>query len=790
MMWHTFNQPLGVMAAAVSLIGGGVLERFPELRVALLEGNCSWAPWLLHRLDEHHEWVGWYEARDLTQKPSEYFRNNCFVSVEADEETVVHYLDWFGDDNLVFSTDYPHGDSQYPHAVETLPQAAALRGIAAQDRRRQLEPPVRHPARAQAAALNVADLDRAPLLVQESRVTWLQRALAVGAGFGLAAAAIDLAFGALGVVHDRMGPGPFTLAGNALWMVALGAVIGLLSALALRSQSVFAPFLHLALVCGVWSAVEHWVAIESPLHVAAAGARTFGAGALVLVALLLERFARRLAALPWAFAALAVIAGVIAPSVYLSATTPAAAHAALPPARAGAPDVVLVVLDTVRADRMASYGHIRDTSPTFDALAREGALYVDATSPATWSLPSHASLFTGRYPSSHGANRAPSILDSRFPTLAEVLAAHGYETYCFTANPWISDGLGLTRGFAVQDLSWKSRRGTTFAGRVLDRIGLGEVDKGGGAAADDFTAWRARSEDARPTFVFLNFVEAHYPYHQLPRAFRDRYTDRPASELRKISLEIGGQQLGGPGVDVAAITAPARDLYDGGVAYTDALLGRVVDALRDSGRLDHTVLVALADHGEILGEHGDYFGHGPSLYQSGIRVPLLVRYPPRIARGTRVTVPVSTLGVFATILDLAEIEPPPTLQVGSLARAGDGDAGGPILSELFTHGNPGAPSGREDPLMFAQRQRAYRSGSWKLVETTTGGPYLYDLARDPNERRDLAHEHPADLARLTAELESARTQLRLPNLGEVGSGSSVELDAATQQRLRELGYVK
>jgi predicted TIM-barrel fold metal-dependent hydrolase len=119
MMWHTFNQPLGVMAAAVSLIGGGVLERFPELRIALLEGNCSWAPWLMHRLDEHHEWVGWYESRDLTKKPSEYFRTNCFVSVEADEETVVHYLDWFGDDNLVFSTDYPHGDSQYPHAVET-----------------------------------------------------------------------------------------------------------------------------------------------------------------------------------------------------------------------------------------------------------------------------------------------------------------------------------------------------------------------------------------------------------------------------------------------------------------------------------------------------------------------------------------------------------------------------------------------------------------------------------------------------------------------------------------------
>ncbi len=128
MMWHTFSQPLGIMTVAVSLTSGGVLERFPRLRVALLEGNCSWAPWLFHRLDEHYEWVGAVEARELTMKPSEYFRRNCFVSVEPDEETAVHYVDWFGDDNLVFSTDYPHGDSKYPQSVEAfakLPLAEA-----------------------------------------------------------------------------------------------------------------------------------------------------------------------------------------------------------------------------------------------------------------------------------------------------------------------------------------------------------------------------------------------------------------------------------------------------------------------------------------------------------------------------------------------------------------------------------------------------------------------------------------------------------------------------------------
>jgi predicted TIM-barrel fold metal-dependent hydrolase len=117
MMWHTFNQPLGMMTVAVSLTAGGVLERFPRLRVGLLEGNCGWAPWLFHRLDEHWEWVGAHEAPDLTMKPSEYFRRNCWLSVEADEETVRYYVDWFGDDNVVFSTDYPHADSKYPESI-------------------------------------------------------------------------------------------------------------------------------------------------------------------------------------------------------------------------------------------------------------------------------------------------------------------------------------------------------------------------------------------------------------------------------------------------------------------------------------------------------------------------------------------------------------------------------------------------------------------------------------------------------------------------------------------------
>ena len=118
MLWHPFNQPLGAMFVATCLASGGVLERFPELRVGLLEGNCSWAPFLLYRLDEHWEWLGKYEAPDVRMKPSEYLLRNCFLAVEADEAPARHYIEDFGDDNLVFSTDYPHADSKFPHATE------------------------------------------------------------------------------------------------------------------------------------------------------------------------------------------------------------------------------------------------------------------------------------------------------------------------------------------------------------------------------------------------------------------------------------------------------------------------------------------------------------------------------------------------------------------------------------------------------------------------------------------------------------------------------------------------
>lgn len=627
----------------------------------------------------------------------------------------------------------------------------------------------------------------------------LRRALARGIAFGFAATTVGMWLQMIGFVQRRMGASVPLMLETAALETLLGALLGLATAplLRLRGGSAW----HVLAMALAWYGLERSVSLGSPLFARVEQTQP-AAGALL--ALLGIWLARRWPRLPWAIGVLLLAGAIAAPATYLRVTTPELPpQGALPPARPGAPDVVLVVLDTVRAGSVSTYGYTRPTAPELDGLAREGALFLDATSPATWSLPSHASLFTGRYPSSHGAHGEHRFLDARFPTLAEALAHHGYETFCFTANAWISDGLGLTRGFGYQDQSLIAHggagRGFSFIHRLLDRIGLQDTDKGGSLVAKSFAKWAAERPAAasRPAFVFLNFIEAHFPYHQLPHHDLFRFARLPYAELRAISLDLMGQQFGGKGRSVEEAGEPARDMYDGGVAHTDDLLGQVIEALRARGTLDRTILVVMADHGEILGERGGHFGHGPTVYQESVGVPLLVRYPPRVPAGERVEVPVSTLGVFATIFDLADLEAPPTLQVGSLRPLITHESeqgGGPILSELHPFVQAGDVGGvARDPQMRSDRRfRMLRDGSLKLVVSSKGDALLYDLASDPAETRDLAAERPQDLARMQARLAQVDAEIGLPALdAPQGDGAPApELDEATRARLRELGYAE
>ena len=618
---------------------------------------------------------------------------------------------------------------------------------------------------------------------------WFRGAV-TGAGYGLLVAGIEMWFSVFRFLELNLPAVPEVSGRAVLLEAAVGTLVGLaLAPLLLLRRG---DLLHLLGLAATWVGLELYAGLEgTTFRVLAVAIPT---GGLLLVGV------GRWIAVRWrwvpATVAIAVAASAVAtPPVYQALTQPATAPPpALPAAAPGSPDVVVIVLDTVRAQNVSAYGYERLTTPNLDTLAAEGALFLDATSPSTWSLPSHASLFTGLFPSGHGAHAEHRYLDASRPTLAEVLAGHGYDTRCFTANAWISDSLGLTRGFAWSDEAWRDGavgRGFFFIFRLLDRLGLGVEDKGGGAVVSNFERWLTdRPDDGPPAFVFMNFIEAHFPYHQLPREYLGRFTSIPERELRELSLRLFGAQFGGDPPDPAEVGEATTAMYDGGILYADRLLGRVADALRARGSLDETILVVLADHGELLGEHG-LFGHGFSLHEPMIRVPLLIRYPERIPPGTRVATPVSTVGVFATVLDLLGIAPPAPVHVTSLLPAiSGGPPGGPVLSERFSQDTVAStsshPLARED-----LRFRSYRSGTLKLIEASDGSNYVFDLAADPGETRNLADTDPGEVARLKGELKRYRAAVALPEIGApVADVAAPPIDPAAEERLRALGYVE
>jgi arylsulfatase A-like enzyme len=440
--------------------------------------------------------------------------------------------------------------------------------------------------------------------------------------------------------------------------------------------------------------------------------------------------------------------------------------------RSGRPNVFLVVIDTARADRFSFDGYARRTSPQIADLASEGAIYEQAYTPAPWTLPAHASLFTGLFPSSHGADSGHLKLDEDFRTLAEAFHDAGYRTLAYVANPWVGRQYGLGQGFDTYEEIWKEDRGPR------EDAGAGELN----ARVERFLEWRSGNEVAReqPFFLFLNYIEPHLPYNP-PEPQRSLFlspgADRSAverlrhfkhpDELRYV-LGLGGLAPG----DLSILSS----LYDGEIAYVDERVGDLARFLRARGLLDETVLVVTSDHGEAIGDHG-FLDHKLNVFEELLRIPLVVRYPASVRAGQRVREPVMLQDLFPTLLGLARIPvqggsaggPGPRESVvlpgiaglaSDAVRATPGSgSGGPVLASEFARPIqfleniqqrfPEATIGRWDRALVA-----YRRGSEKLHWASDGRHQLFDLAGDPGETIDLAARHPDRVAALAAEVES------------------------------------
>ncbi|HKI21767.1 MAG TPA: sulfatase, partial [Isosphaeraceae bacterium] len=425
-----------------------------------------------------------------------------------------------------------------------------------------------------------------------------------------------------------------------------------------------------------------------------------------------------------------------------------------------APNILLIVLDTVRSDHLGLHGYVRDTTPNLTRLASQGVRFEQARSTAPWTLPSHSSLFTGRWPHELDVERL-GRLDATCSTLAEFLGARGYATAGFVANQFFcGHESGLARGFdsyedfpvnaaevlRASSLGWLLARVAGriggelrwwFTADVASTVSLDFTRKDARAINREFLDWLS-SHGERPFFAFLNYFDAHDPYltphgatsrcAALPNSRADFAMLRDWQKRDKHSLSPKQIQL-------------ARDAYDNCIASLDHDLGRLIGELKRRGVLEKTLLILTSDHGEQFGEHGN-FGHGFSLYEPEIRVPLVMVSPGRVPPGRVALEPVSLRDVPATVVDLLDMKGDSPFPGTSLAAAWrerpdhDSPPGHATFSELE------APiedvPGPRNKAAFDGPIQAIVSDGNVYIHHGSGAEELYNLDADPTESLNLS----------------------------------------------------
>ncbi len=454
-------------------------------------------------------------------------------------------------------------------------------------------------------------------------------------------------------------------------------------------------------------------------------------------------------------------------------------------------NILLITIDTCRADRIGAYGHPTIRTPALDGLARDGVLFTYAHAPAPMTLPSHTSIMTGLYPRSHLVLSHAYTLDARPPTLAQILKEHGYTTAAFVSSHVLDKKYGLARGFDSYWERWLVD--PNYIGRVRER--------GRDVTTKVATTWLERLP-AQPFFAWVHYFQPHKPYEPaepFDALYDPVYAGRITAAVDTLQ-RIWRERVVLDSLDLAHLVA----LYEGEVSTADQEVARLLTTLEECGLADDTIVIVTADHGEVLYEHEFYFGHDIMLYRPSLNVPLVMAGRGLFPAGRLVTEPVRLIDVAPTILDILGIPPSEVGEfegrsllpiVAEMGRRGAARAGGGAAA-TDAAASAAASSAASADAFFAevfppkeewkvQERHAIETRGWKLIlDEGTGRRQLYDLAADPAEREDLAAALPETTAAYLAAWEAWKASKAAAFRQEFPV-----IDKETEERLRSLGYL-
>ncbi len=482
-------------------------------------------------------------------------------------------------------------------------------------------------------------------------------------------------------------------------------------------------------------------------------------------------------------------------------------------ALAAAPNILVIVWDTVRADRMSAYGYNKPTTPKVEAWAKGAVRYDRAVSPGVWTLPSHASLFTGLSERGHGVNADHNWLDSDHLTVAEALTGAGYNTWTWTSNPYLAEDTNMLQGFQKKDYPWRPKwrdevdahmKSKLIAQDASTPVSPATEESKGGAGSNRYlfkesgpVASKAlfdyldnRADKDRPFFAFINYMEAHLP--RIPRLASRQAVMSEAEITRSYKLAqsttdfheymVGVRKY--DALDLAAISG----VYDASLIDMDEATGALLAELDRRGLAEDTIVILTSDHGENLGDH-ELLLHKYAVYDTLVRVPLIVAWKGHLTPGVE-SAPKSVSDAVLDAIRLAKAPLTPEDQAVFDSRPKTAQG---VVAE-FTAVADGSVDRmkklhpQSNTARLENRYEAIVGGSWKYIEGSDGSKQLYDLASDPGELTNRATTDAAQAADLGAQLKAWMEAV--PVYRPTGEGSGHKRSEDEKEGLEALGYVQ